>query len=43
MFIVLKQRIDTVIVETDLSVHNKQDAVGMETDVFCELKSVNLR
>ena len=35
MFIILKQRIDTVKVETDVSVHNEEDVIGMETDDVC--------
>jgi hypothetical protein len=30
--ITLKQRIDTIKVETDLSIHNEEDVIGMETD-----------
>ena len=36
MFVILKQRIDTVKVETDVNMHNQEDVIGMETDVFCE-------
>jgi hypothetical protein len=32
VFVILKQRIDTVKVETDVSIHNQEDVVGMETD-----------
>ena len=32
MFIILKQSIDTIKVETDVSVHNEEDVIGMETD-----------
>ena len=35
MFIILKQSIDTVKVETDVSVHNEEDVFGMETDEVC--------
>ena len=35
MFIILKQSIDTVKVETDVSVHNEEDVIGMETDAVC--------
>jgi hypothetical protein len=35
VFIILKQRIDTVKVETDVSIHNEEDVIGMETDAFC--------
>ena len=34
MFIILKQRIDTVKVETDVSIDNEEDVIGMETDAF---------
>ena len=36
MFIILKQNIDTVKVETDVSIDNQEDVTGMETDEFCE-------
>ena len=36
MFIILQQRIDTVKVETDVSIHNEEDVIGMETDEVCE-------
>jgi hypothetical protein len=32
VFIILKQSIDTIKVETDVSVHNEEDVTGMETD-----------
>ena len=35
MCIILKQRIDTVKVETDVNVHNEEDVIGMETDAVC--------
>ena len=35
MFIILKQRIDTIKVETDVSIHNEEDVIGMETDGVC--------
>jgi hypothetical protein len=35
VFIILKQSIDTVKVETDVSVHNEEDVFGMETDEVC--------
>ena len=35
MFIILKQRIDTVKVETDVNMHNQEDVIGMETDAVC--------
>ena len=38
MFIILKQGIDTIKVETDVSVHNEEDVIGLETDEFCELQ-----
>ena len=38
MFIILKQSIDTVKVETDVRIHNEEDVIGMETDEFSELQ-----
>jgi hypothetical protein len=35
VFIILKQSIDTVKVETDVSIDNKEDVIGMETDAVC--------
>jgi hypothetical protein len=35
VFIILKQRIDTIKVETDDSIHNEEDVIGMETDGIC--------
>jgi len=35
VFIILKQRIDTVKVETDVNMHNEEDVIGMETDAVC--------
>ena len=35
MFIILKQRIDTVKVETDVNMHNEENVIGMETDAVC--------
>ena len=35
MFIISKQRIDTVKVETDESIDNEEDVIGMETDEVC--------
>ena len=32
MLIFLKQSIDTIKVETDVSIDNKEDVIGMETD-----------
>ena len=37
MFVILKQRVDTVKVETDVSMHNEEDVIGMETDAVYEL------
>ena len=36
MFIILKQRVDTVKVETDVSIDNEGHVIGMETDAVCE-------
>jgi hypothetical protein len=35
VFIILKQRIDTIKVETDVSIHNEEDVIGIETDAVC--------
>jgi len=35
VFVILKQRIDTVKVETDVSIHNEEDVFGIETDAVC--------
>jgi hypothetical protein len=35
VFIILKQSIVTVKVETAVSVHNEEDVIGVETDGFC--------
>jgi len=35
VFVILKQRIDTVKVETDVSIDNEEDVIGMETDEIC--------
>ena len=35
MFIILKQWIDSVKVETDVSIDNEEDFIGMETDAVC--------
>ena len=35
MFVILKQSIDTIKVETDVSVHNEENVIGMETDAVC--------
>ena len=32
---ILKQSIDTIKVERDVSVHNEEDVMGMETDAVC--------
>jgi hypothetical protein len=32
MFIILKQRIDIIKAETDVSIHNEEDIIGMESD-----------
>jgi len=32
---VLKQSVDTIKVETDVSVHNEEDVIGMATDAVC--------
>ena len=36
MFIILKQSTDTIKVETDVSIDNEEDVIGMETDEVCE-------
>ena len=36
MFIILKQRVDTAKVETDVSIRNEKDVIGKETDDVCE-------
>jgi len=35
VFIILKQWIDTIKVEPDVSIDNEEYILGMETDVFC--------
>jgi hypothetical protein len=35
VFIILKQIIGTVKVETDVSIDNEEDVIGMETDAVC--------
>jgi hypothetical protein len=35
VFVILKQRIDTVKVETDVSIDNEEDVTGMEMDGVC--------
>jgi hypothetical protein len=35
VFVILKQCIDTVKVETDVSVHDEEDVIGMETYEVC--------
>ena len=42
MFIILKQSIDTIKVETDVSIHNKEDVIGLETDEVCETQNSEL-
>jgi hypothetical protein len=32
VFLILKQSIESVKEETDVSVHNEEDVIGMETD-----------
>jgi len=35
VFIILKQSIDTIKAETDVSIHNEEDVIGLETDAVC--------
>ena len=35
MFIILKQRIDIIKVETDVNIDNEEEVIGMETDEVC--------
>ena len=35
MFVILKQKIDTIKVETDVSIHIEEDVLGMATDEVC--------
>ena len=35
MFIILKQSVDTIEVETNMIVHNEEDVSGMETNESC--------
>jgi hypothetical protein len=35
VFVILKQRIETFKVETDVSIHNQDDINGVETDEVC--------
>jgi hypothetical protein len=42
VFIILKQSIDTIKVETDVSVHNEEDLIGKETDGVCVAKGSEL-
>ena len=42
VFMILKQRIDTIKVETDGSIDNEEDVIGMETVEVCVLKEVSL-
>jgi hypothetical protein len=37
VFIIIKQNIDSIKEETDVSIHNEEDVIGMETDEVCEL------
>jgi hypothetical protein len=36
VFLILKQNIDTIKVETDVCFHNEEYVIGMETDEVCE-------
>jgi uncharacterized protein YuzE len=36
MFVILKQRVDTIKVERDVSIDNEGDIIGIETDAVCE-------
>jgi hypothetical protein len=36
VFVILKKRVDTVKVETDVSIDIEEDVTGMETDAVCE-------
>jgi hypothetical protein len=42
VFIILKQSIDTVKVETGVSIDNEEDVIGMETDAVCILQQCEL-
>ena len=42
MFVILKQRIDTVKVEVDVSIDNEEDVIGMETYEVCEPQECEL-
>ena len=35
MCIILKQKIDTIKVETDVNMHSEEDVIGVETDAVC--------
>jgi hypothetical protein len=35
MCVILKQRIGTIKVETDVSIPNEEDVIGMESDGVC--------
>jgi hypothetical protein len=35
VFVILKQWIDTIKLETDVSVTNEEDVIGVETDGVC--------
>ena len=32
---ILKQSVDTIKAETDVTVHNEEDVIGMATDAVC--------
>jgi hypothetical protein len=38
VFIILKQSIDAIKAETDVSIDNEEDVIGMETNEVCELQ-----
>jgi len=42
VFVILKQRVDTVKVETDVSIDNEGHVIGMETDAICVLQECEL-
>jgi len=35
VFVILIQGVDTVKVETDVSIENEEDVIGLETDAVC--------
>jgi hypothetical protein len=43
VFVILKQRMDTVKVETDMSVDNEEDGLALKLMKFVYHESVNLR